>query len=162
MIEKSRFDRLAIILVGARDTGKTSTLKEYSEYYHNKSVDTFRKGWRHGLAPFRPQFWTIKTSTYILPGSPTETNLPLKDTIEPLEWYPDILLMAEQLAGKEYINTINYLRIHHYHIVEFTLSNSVGSGIWDRWGTKAEETLRLLYRREAIADCIRNFIKSRI
>jgi hypothetical protein len=161
MINKERFDRLAIILLGAPDTGKTNTLQEYCDFYH-KPIDTFRKGWRHGLSPFKPKFWTIKTSVYILPASPTETNLPLSETIEPLDWEPDILLMAEQLNGKEYINTINYLRSLNYHIKEFRLSNASGSEIWDRWSSKADEQTKLLYRREEIADYIRNFIKSRI
>jgi len=43
------FDKLAIILLGAQNSGKTSTLKEYCEYYENKTVDTFKKGWRGKL-----------------------------------------------------------------------------------------------------------------
>ena len=161
MIDKPMFNKLAIILLGLPQTGKTSTLKEYSNYYYDE-VDTFKKGWRHGLSPFKPKFWTIKTSTYILPSSPTESGIPLIDTIKPLEWFPDILLMAEQLNGSEYNNTINYLRDNDYHIVEFQLSNSLGIGIWDRWNSKKEEQIKLLYRREAVADWIRNFIKSKI
>lgn len=160
MINKPMFDRLAIIVVGVSNSGKTTTLKEYADYYKD-SVNTFKKGWRHGLSPFKPKFWTVKVSAYIIPKSPSESE-PLEQTIEPLEWYPDVLLMPEQLGGKEYQNSINYLRSHNYHIKEFHLSNVNGGGVWDRWTTKLEEDTKLHYRREDIADYLRGFIKSRI
>jgi hypothetical protein len=160
MINKPMFDRLAIIVVGVSDSGKTTTLKEYTDYYKD-SVSTFKKGWRHGLSPFKPKFWTVKVSAYVIPKSPTE-SVPLKDTIDPLEWFPDVILMPEQLKGKEYQNSIDYLRSHDYHIKEFQLSNVSSGGVWDRWTTKLEQSTKLLYRREEIADYIRNFIKSRI
>jgi GTPase SAR1 family protein len=162
MINEPMFDRLAIILLGAQNTGKTSTLKEYSYYYFHKKVSTFKKGWRIGVSPFKPKFHTIKIFAYFLPGSPTETKIPLADTIEPLDWYPDVLLMAEQLNGAEYQNTISYLRTHRYHIQEFRLSDKNGIDIWDRWSSKTEETTKLLYRREAVANYIRNYILSRV
>jgi GTPase SAR1 family protein len=162
MIDEPMFDKLAIILLGAQNTGKTSTLREYSNYYYHKKVSTFKKGWRIAISPFKPKFYTVKVFIYFLPGSPTETRIPLADTVEPLDWYPDVLLMAEQLNGSEYQNTINYLRAHRYHIKEFKLSDNNGIGIWDRWTTKLEETTKLLYRREAVADYVRNFIINRI
>jgi hypothetical protein len=160
MINKPMFDRLAIIVVGVSNAGKTTTLKEYSDYYKD-SVSTFKKGWRHGLSPFKPKFWTVKVSAYIIPKSPSESE-PLEKTVEPLEWYPDVILMPEQLGGSEYQNSIDYLRSHSYHIKEFALSNVNGGGIWDRWTTKSEQVTKLLYRREEIADYLRGFIKSRI
>ncbi len=161
MIKEQMFDRLAIIVIGNSNSGKTSTLKEYVEYYKNDGIITFRKGWRHGLSPYKPKFYTVKISAYVLPKSPSE-DIPLHESIEPLEWYPDVLLLPEQPNGKEFVNTINYLRLHRYHIKQFILSDIVGIGTWDRWTKPGEETTRLLYRREEIADYIRNFINSRI
>ena len=153
-------DRLAIILVGAQNSGKTSTLKEYSDHYYGP-VATFKKGWRHGLSPFKPKFLTVKVSAYVLPSSPTETRIPLSITLDALDWWPDIILMAEQDGGSEYINTINELRGKDYHIKTFGLTSTVGVETWVRWELKGDEAERLKYRREDIADYIRNFINSR-
>lgn len=125
-------DRLAIIIVGEQNSGKTSTLRIYSDYYH-KPVSTLKKGFRYGLTPFKPKFWMIKVFTYILPSSPTESRIPLADTIDPLGWYPDLLLIAEQVNGHEYSASLHYLMINEYHIKQFVISNVVGDGIWERW-----------------------------
>ena len=153
-----RLDRLAIIIVGKQHNGKTTTLKSYSDYYH-QSVTTFRQGWRYRVAPFLPKFGTIKIWAYILPASPTEKQTPLSSTISP-KWLPDVLLMAEQLNGKEYSNTIHFLMKHMYHIKEFRLSNIEGDGVWDRWqdGNKLQEDGKTIQRREEVADYIRAFL----
>jgi|GEM_PF-1755641 len=163
MINKPRFKKLAILLVGAPNTGKTSTLKEYCEYYENvKFVARFRMGWRWNIMPFKPQYEGLKMPMFFVPSSPTESNRPLKNTIDPLKWFPDLLIVAEQLNGHQYANTIDYLRANEYQIKEFILSNTNGINIWDRWVNSVDKDTKLLYRREAIADYIRAFIISRI
>ena len=163
MTNKPMFNKLAILLVGAQNTGKTSTLREYCEYYENITLGSrFRKGWRWQVAPFRPNYSLIKTPAYFVQSSPTESAKPLADSIDPLGWFPDLLFVAEQLNGQQYTNTVTYLRANDYHIKEFVLSDTNGIDIWDRWRTNAEKDTKLLYRREAIADYIRNFILSKI
>lgn len=157
------FSRLAIVLVGVRNTGKTSTLREYCEYYGNATLGPrFRKGWRWNIAPFWPSFPLVKTPAYFVQSSPTESNIPLADSIDPLRWFPELLFVAEQLGGNQYDNTISYLRLNDYHVKEFVLSNGDGIDIWDRWKTNIDRDTKLFYRREAIADYIRSFIQSRI
>jgi GTPase SAR1 family protein len=154
-------DRLAIVVVGEQNSGKTSTLLQYSDYY-NEPVGTFRKGWRYRITPYRPKFETVKVWGYFLPGSPTETRIPLSHSIFP-KTMPDLLLMAEQLNGNEYSNTMHYLMTHNFQIKVYTISNIIGDGIWDRWekGDAFREQAKLLQRREEIADYIRKFIISK-
>lgn len=159
-------DKLAIVIVGEQCSGKTSTLRVYSDYYV-KEVGSFKKGWRYGLTPFKPQFWAIKVFTYILPASPTETKIPLSLSIEPKndeEWFPELLLMAEQFNGGEYPNTIHYLMKNEYHIKEYFISDTIGNGIWDRWNEDDEfrKDSKLMQRREEIAKYIREFIVSKV
>jgi GTPase SAR1 family protein len=72
-----RLDRLAIIIVGEQNTGKTTTLKRYCDYYY-EHVSTFKQGWRYRVAPFRPKFETVKIWPYVLPSSRTERATPLE------------------------------------------------------------------------------------
>lgn len=53
------FDKLAIILVGEQNSGKTNTIRSYSDYYH-KPVSTLKKGFRWDVTPFRPKYEGIR------------------------------------------------------------------------------------------------------
>lgn len=156
-------DRLAIVIIGEQNSGKTSTLREYSDYYH-KPVNTLKKGFRYGVTPFKPKFWSVKIFTYILPSSPTESGIPLKDTIDPHDWYPDLLLMAEQTNGVQYSKSIHYLMGNEYHVKQFNISKNIGNEVWDRWndGDVSMMKAKLLQRREEIAEYIRKFIISKM
>lgn len=152
-------DKLAILIIGEQNSGKTTTLRSYSDYYH-KPVSTLKKGFRWDIAPFRPKFEAVKMWAYLLPSSPTESNIPLADTVDPIEWYPDLILMPEQLNGNEYSNSIHYLMANEYEVKEYNISNYIGDGIWDRWkdGDKFRMEAKLLQRREEIADYIRSYL----
>lgn len=156
-------DKLAIIIIGEQNSGKTTSLRSYSDYYH-KPVSTLKKGFRWDIAPFRPKFEAIKIWAYLIPSSPTESNTPLSTTIDPLDWYPDLILMPEQVNGKEYSNSLHYLMVNEYHIREYHISKNIGDGIWDRWkdGDKFRMEAKLLQRREEIADYIRLYLKNKI
>jgi hypothetical protein len=156
-----RLDRLAIIIVGEQNSGKTTTLKSYCDYYY-EFVNTFKPGWRRTVVPFRPKFETIKIIPFVLPWSPTEKKIPLAKTIN-IKWLPDVLLMAEQFNGAEYSNTVHFLMKHEYYIKEFNLSNVEGDGVWDRWkkGNKLQEDGKIIQRREEVAECIRQFLLSK-
>lgn len=154
-------DHLAIIIVGKPNAGKTTTLKHFGNSYHYKVVTTFKEGWRHGMVPFYNKYSGVKISAYFLPSSRTEKATPLKKIFDGLEWYPDFLFMAEQLNGREYNNTINFLREKKYHIKEFVISNDSNDSIWHHYDAKDEKTIQL-HRTEQIADYVRGFILNRI
>lgn len=157
----SRQDRLAILLVGNQNSGKTTTLKHFCNSYRFHQADVFRQGWRYDLTPFADKYSGVKIVAYFLPSSRTEKSTPLEQTFESLEWWPDFLFMAEQLDGAEYQNTIQTLRKKDYHIKEFILSNNNSDTIWHYYNSVDEETF-LKYRTEAIAEYVRQFILARI
>jgi len=102
----------------------------------------------------------IKIAAYILASSPTESNIPLKDSIDPIGWLPDFIIMPEQTNGMEYSNSIHYLMSNEYELKEFAISDIVGDGVWDKWqtGDTFIEEAKLFYRRELIAEYIREFL----
>lgn len=155
------FNKLAIIIVGEPNAGKTTTLKEFVNTYNNEKVDVFRQGWRHNIELFKSYYNAIKIVAYFIPSSRTEKHEPLKDIFNNLNCMPDFLFMAEQLDGEEYLNTIQTLRKCKYHIKEFVISESNSDTIWHRYEEKNKSNI-LLYRTEQIADYVRQFIKSRI
>lgn len=154
-------DKLAIIILGRPNSGKTTTLKHFCNTYHHKTVTAFKLGWRWGLTPWKPKYNGVKIDAYFLPASRTERGEYLKDNIEAIGWNPEFIFMAEQLNGSKYSDTINFLRKHNYHIKEFTLHNVLGPSIWNHYDI-ADEKLFLTHRTEEIADYVRSFIVSRI
>jgi GTPase SAR1 family protein len=151
-----RQDRLAIILVGNQNSGKTTTLKYYCNSYRHHQVGVFKQGWRHNITPFADKFYGVRISAYFLPSSRSEKATPLKETFDSLDWWPDFLFMAEQLNGAEYNNTIRILRENDYHIKEFILDNKNMDSIWHYYDP-VDENLFLQYRKEAIAEYVRQF-----
>lgn len=156
-----RQDRLAILIVGNPNSGKTTTLKHFCNEYNPHNVSTFKQGWRYSMTPFADKYFGVKIVAYFLPSSRTERATSLEKTFESLEWWPDFLFMAEQLNGAEYTNTIRTLRENNYHIKEFVLDNGNPDGIWHYYDT-VDEQLFLQYRKEAIAEYVRQFILARI
>ncbi|EDM34431.1 hypothetical protein PBAL39_19110 [Pedobacter sp. BAL39] len=157
-----RQDRLAILIVGNPNSGKTTTLKHFcNEYNKPHTVSTFKQGWRYSITPFADKYFGVKIVAYFLPSSRTERAMPLKETFDSLDWWPDFLFMAEQLNGAEYANTIKTLREKDYHIKEFVLDNNNPDTIWNYYDP-ADESLFLQYRKEAIAEYVRQFILARI
>ncbi|SEA76733.1 P-loop NTPase family protein [Pedobacter hartonius] len=154
---------LAIIILGDQNVGKTTTIRRFLDIYHtHKKVTVLKKGMRYGLSPFTPNFDMVKIDAYILPSSPTESGIALSDSIKVIGWNPHLILMAEQDRGKEYANSINFLRNENYHIKEFHVKNIEELQIWSRWKYSAEMNTKLHYRVEEIAEYIRGFILSKI
>lgn len=161
MEKLKRHDRLAILLVGNQNSGKTTTLKHFCNSYRFHQADVFKQGWRYDITPFANKYLGVKVVAYFLPSSRTEKATPLETVFDSLEWYPDFLFMAEQLNGAEYQNTIRTLRENDYHIKEFILDSSNSDTIW-RYYDKSDEDLFLNYRTEAMAEYVRRFILERI
>lgn len=154
-------DHLAIIIVGAQNSGKTTTLKHFCNTYDHKTIGAFKQGWRLHLAPFLPKYNGVKIIAYFLPASRSERNVPLSEIFKKFKWSPDFLFMAEQENGKEYNNTIQFLRGRNYHIKEFHLTNANPDSIWHHYDTQ-DKLNYLMHRTEQIADYVRGFINSRI
>jgi GTPase SAR1 family protein len=154
-------DKLAIIIVGKPNSGKTTTLKHYCNTYNYQEVTTFKQGWRHGIVPFKEKYFGIKIIAYFLPSSRTEKAEPLESIFKNLDWEPDFLFMAEQLNGSEYEKTIRFLREKNYQIKEYVLDENNSDSIWHFYN-EVDEKLFQNHRTEQIADYVRQFIHSRI
>lgn len=155
-------NRLAVVIVGVQNSGKTTTLKHFCDTYYRKKVSTFKMGWRFGLSIFKPRYWGIKIDAFFIPASRTERDEYLIDLYKKLGWDPDFIFMAEQLNGKRYSDTIHYLMANGFHVKEFVLSNKEGNDTWDRWRNDLEREAKLLHRTEQIADYVRSFISTKI
>lgn len=153
-------NRLAIIIVGKQDAGKTTTLRHFCNTYDDKTVSTFKQGLRNNFRPFTKEN-PIKVDAYFLPASRTERATKLADTFNDLGWCPPFMFIAEQLNGAEYNNTIRTLIENKYHIKEFTLYNDNRDSVWHYY-SQQDEALIQFHRTEQIADYVRAFIKSRM
>ncbi|CAA0259840.1 hypothetical protein [Tenacibaculum maritimum] len=152
-------DKLAILIVGHQNSGKTTTIKYFDKVYdENETLKRYcRVGWRH-LQLFKGKLYAIFSLIYFIPASPTETQKPLKKRLGKM--LPELLLMAEQKNGKEYNNTIEFLNENNYKIIEFyTKDNS--NEIWKEWNNKTFEDL-MNKRATAIGNEFREFIINRI
>lgn len=154
-------NRLAIIIVGEQNSGKTTTLRNYHDIYNHDIPQTFKQGWRHNFHPFKNTYWAVKVDAYFLPSSRTEKDVSLEEVLDAYEWFPPFLFMAEQLNGSQYDNTIRYLRTHEYHIKEFRTTNDNEDSLWHLYN-KADEAMIQKLRSEQIADYVRNYILHRI
>ena len=153
-------NKLAIILLGKQNSGKTSTIKyfdkKYDEYNRNKKY--CKKGWRH-LQLFKEELGALFSLIYFIPASPSETNFPLKDRLK--EFKPELLLVAEQENGKEYENTIQFLDDNNYEIEVFNLQRIKSANIWNEWTKETMEGI-LDNRATTIRNTFKSFILRRI
>lgn len=155
-------NRLAIVIVGVPNAGKTTTLKEFCNTYYRKRVTTFKVGWRFGLEIFKGRYSGVRIDGYFIPASRTERHEYLEEQYEKVGWDPDFIFMAEQLNGSAYSDSIHFLMNNGFQVKEFYLSNIEGDGVWDRWRNDLEMNAKLLQRTEEIADYVRSFIKTKI
>lgn len=143
-------DKLAILLIGKQNSGKTTTLKFFCNAYYRKKTTTFKSGWRYSMYPFHPKYDGVRINGYFLVSSPTEKHKQIKKTIDKLDWMPEFLFMAEQLNGSNYQNTIDFLRSNNYHIKEFILSNNDADSIWNFYDKKTKPFCKHIELRQLL------------
>jgi hypothetical protein len=152
-------DKLAVLIIGNQNSGKTTTIKYFDKTYdENETLKKYcRVGWRH-LQLFKGKLYAVFSLIYFIPASPTETQKPLKKRLGKM--LPELLLIAEQKNGKEYNNTIEFLKDNNYKIVEFYTKNN-SSEIWKEWNNRNFENL-ITRRAVEIGNIFREFIIDRI
>jgi hypothetical protein len=168
-------NKLAIVIVGIRNAGKTTTLRHFCNAYHNKTVHKrFRRSWKYGLMPFRDKTDAIKIDGYFLTSSPSEVRIPLQTTINK-GFRPDFLFMAEQYNSDYYADSIRCLWNNGYHVKEFFIDhnipteksriklddNCIYNTVWRKYD-KVDELLFHSQRTEQIAEYVRLFINTQI
>ncbi|RDI13207.1 hypothetical protein [Flavobacterium sp. AG291] len=149
--------RLAILIIGVQNSGKTSTIKKLINQYGDGVGKIMRSSWRNIYMDLR--FKSLRLTAYCIPASPTEKNLDLVDRFIDWDNLPQTIILAEQLNGNKYANTISFLTSNGYHIISYNLSNSIGTGIWDRFDSVSER-IKLNGRADEILDDIKKYINS--
>lgn len=149
--------RLAIIIEGNQNSGKTSTIKELIKLFGFKNLKQMKAGWQ--VIFVNPIFKSLRITFFGIPASPSETDLPLNERFKNWPHLPEVLILAEQTGGKHSANTIAFLTANHYHIKTFTILNSNGTNHWERFDNSTK-SIKLSKRSDDIIDFIKHFIKT--
>ena len=87
--------KLAILILGVQNSGKTSTIKHLINTHSTKTLSIMRAGWN--IIYFNSSFMSLRLNFFCVPASPTETNKKLSFRFTtPL---PTVLIVAEQSGG---------------------------------------------------------------
>lgn len=152
-------NKLAVVLVGSQNSGKTTTIKAFDEQYGEVKGKTYCKAGRRYLQLHKLK--ALYTYIFFVPASPTETNYSLEkrlNKINPVKPRPEMILMAEQLKGHAYDSTIKFLKSEGYHIEEIIIGHGGSTIPWKRWDA-SNKNLLLKNRANEIADIFREFIE---
>lgn len=145
--------KLAIVIIGMQNSGKTSTIKELINTHSDKTVSKMRKGWQRIY--LNNQFKYLKLDIFCVPSSPTESNIKLSERFE--NWQPEVLIVAEQLNGRHYNDTLNFLNLNGYIILTYRIANIDGPLDWERY-TDIDKDTKLNNRVNQIVAEINQFL----
>lgn len=150
----------AIVLVGKQNSGKTTTINHFDkEFNENNILKKYCKmGWR-SLQFFKGKLAAVFTYVYFIPASPTETKEPLKKKLGTMR--PELLLVAEQINGAEYSNTIKFLKKEGYDVTEIVVGDTSSKGCWKDWSS-SDFNKKMKDRANEIGNIFRKYIKSAI
>ncbi|MCT4588805.1 MAG: hypothetical protein N4A71_13330 [Carboxylicivirga sp.] len=152
--------KIAIVILGEQNSGKTETLRKFVKTYSDRRQKQMRAGWRE-LSIYKEHLWELKLHAYFVPASPSETDYKLKDRIKDMGYTPEILFLAEQTDGHNRESTFEFLNKKEYEIIQFELSNEKGDGTWDRFN-KSTESKKLNSRTQEINSKLKDVIKTAI
>ncbi|KRB56936.1 MULTISPECIES: hypothetical protein [Flavobacterium] len=149
--------RLAIIIEGTQNSGKTSTIKELIKLFGFKNLKQMKAGWQQIF--LNPIFKSLRIVFYCIPASPSETDIPLSKRFEEWQHLPEMLILAEQVGGQHHGSTMAFLNANHYHIKVFSINNSNGVNHWERFDNLTKN-VKLSKRAYDITDFIKSFLKT--
>lgn len=149
--------RLAILIVGLQNSGKTSTIRHLVNTYCDKHLIVMRAGWQYLF--LNPLFKALILNAYCVPASPTETGIDLSDRFKDWDIIPQVLIVAEQPGTGKYLNTIAYLNANGYTILQYDILDTHGSLDWERFNA-SNEILKLDNRANQIVGDIKNFLRT--
>ncbi|MGH2664832.1 hypothetical protein [Flavobacterium sp.] len=147
--------RLAILIIGVQNSGKTSTIKHLVNTHSDKSLNVMRAGWQSIFLD--SSFKYLKLNFFCVPASPTETKKML--SIRFPSFIPEVLIIAEQLGGANYPDTISFLNRNNFAVATYNLSNSIGTSDWDKFDN-TNKSVKLNNRTNQIINDIKLFIKT--
>ncbi|MHC9087455.1 hypothetical protein ACXIHB_01960 [Tenacibaculum sp. IMCC1] len=147
--------KLAIVIEGHQNSGKTSTIKELINSYGNKSISQMKRGWQKLF--LNSIFKYLKLDIYCVPASPSETNIELIKRFP--NWVPEVLIVAVQPNGQHYSSSMSFLTNNNYQILKYSLTNNNGNLDWDRFDSSTKQN-KLSNRADEIIFDIRSFINN--
>lgn len=157
-------NRIAVVLVGTQNSGKTTTIKHFDSMYDEwgRTKKQCKAGWRY-LRLHKSILNDLITQVFFIPASPTETGVSVEKRLKGK--CPDFLLIAEQIDKGEkhnrYKETIDFLRNEGYEIIEILIGDDGTNPVWQKWDNERfAETMAI--RGREIGDLFREFIKRRM
>ncbi len=147
--------KLAILIIGVQNGGKITTIKHLISVYNGKSLKIMKAGWNDIF--LNPIFKSLRLNFYCVPASPTETNKKLSDRF--VTTFPQVLIVAEQLGGVHYPDTINFLAVNGYHVLTYNIAMTGGASDWERF-TPSNRVAKLDNRVNQIVGDIKQFLKT--
>lgn len=104
--------KLAILILGERNSGKTSIIKNVITLCNGKSLKIMKAGWNDIF--LNTIYKSLRIHFFCVPASPSETNKKL--SVRFASFVPDTLIVAEQLGGINYADTMSFLTTNGYII----------------------------------------------
>ncbi|HEX8561861.1 MAG TPA: hypothetical protein VF676_02670 [Flavobacterium sp.] len=147
--------RLAILIIGAQNSGKTSTIKHLISVYNGRKLKVMKAGWKDIF--LNPVLKSMRLNFFCVPASPTETGIKLSTRF--LTMLPEVLVVAEQDGGANYPDTMSFLATSSYSILRYDIQKTNGSLDWERFDTKTM-TSKLDNRTDEIVTDIKTFLKT--
>lgn len=152
-------NKLAVVLVGMQNSGKTTTMKYFDkEYSEDNKLKKYCKAGRRYL-----QFYKLKalySYVFFVPASPTETKKSLKGRLK--GWRPEMILIAEQIDKGEswnrYKETKDFLESEGYNVKELLIGDDAKEEVWKKWTNENFNEI-MGQRAIEIGDIFREFIK---
>jgi hypothetical protein len=154
----------ALILLGAQNSGKTSTILRFDTMFdlHGRQKKRGTVGWRQLLLH---SLKAMVTWVYFIPGSPTETKKSLekklKRAFNNVKDWPELLLIAEQINRDEPWNkhreTVDFLLQNGYEVMEIVMGDEAIDPLWQKWNNNNRKDI-LEARALAIGKIFRNYI----
>jgi AAA+ ATPase superfamily predicted ATPase len=128
--------RLAVIILGEPNSGKTSTLKHFINKHSQNNLSVLRRG-RQQIQLNSQYFSYLKLHAYFLSASPSERNEPLKSILKGR--IPEILFLPEQLSDSQFNNSISFLNQNQFTVLTFQINNQVGPSDWEKFNATTEK-----------------------
>lgn len=147
--------KLAIIIEGVQNAGKTSTILHFVNQYQHRKLSIIRSGWQSIFV--NSIFPNLKVNPYIISSSPSESDKPLPQRFTKWTVLPELIILAEQTGGRHYASTSSFLVSNGYTIVTFRINNITGSLNWERFDSSTK-SIKLTNRANEIMNSIKNFI----
>jgi|SRR5690606_19064030 len=147
--------KLAIVIEGYQNSGKTSTILHFTNQFQNKTLKVMRSGWQNLFV--NPTFPSLRINPFIISSSPSESHKPLSHRFANWQPLPDLLILAEQTGGGQQANSMSFLTTNGYSIITFTINNVSGNSLWERFDANSKSA-KLNNRAIAIMDSIKSHI----